>query len=528
VVSFTVTATAFGVVADVRNARQPAEKETVVRVRTIEFTPQGDAPRERIGEVRVVLTKAAAQHAFDLARTAAFATLVLVLAVLYFATFLLIRQLVHKPIQRLEEMVDQIAAGDLAARCTVESGDEVGRLAARINVMAMRLENSTESLRESERKYRGTIENSLEGIFILDRHGVLCEANPAMAHLLRFADVASLMAAGADASDEGSARAPCVPFTSEQTDHLFALYRENGKIAGLEIQVTQADGSKLWCLLNARGTRDSQDGALRLEGQMTDVSARKEVVESLTRHRDELEREISERERTERDLRESRESLRLLSAHQESIREEERRQIAMTIHDELGQLLTAIKMNVALLRLLISQGAASGDKLGEMGELVERTIRVVRNVASHLRPAALNYGLVPALEWLVQDFSRHSPIACRFELQGREPVLSDDRATAVFRIVQEALTNIGRHARASQVVVMFRGGEEGFDITVTDDGCGFDVSQAARGDSYGLQGMRERARIIGGELHVSSSVESGSRVHLSVGTTALDDPERRS
>ncbi|CAG9230220.1 Histidine kinase [Paraburkholderia sabiae] len=514
VVRFTVTATRYGVLADVSNAPQPPLPETIVRVRPIEYTPQGDAPREQIGEVRVVLTKAVTQRNFAVARTAVLATLALMLAVLYIATFLLIRHLVRGPIGRLEDMVDRMAGGDLDARCTAESSDELGRLAARVNVMAERLGDSTASLRESERKYRGIIENSLEGIFVLDRCGALREANPAMARLLGFDSVDSLMAAQAVPSSSQDAKR--LPLSDDEVARLFALLEAEGKIAGLEVEITRTDGTTAWCLLNARDTRRRGVSAALLEGQLTDVTARKHAMETLTQHRDQLEQQIRERERTEAELRDSREKLRQLSAHQESIREEERKQMAMTIHDELGQLLTAIKIDVSLLRLLLSQGTGWTGKLAEMGELVERTIHIVRNVASHLRPAALNFGLVSALEWLMQDYSRHSAITCRFRLEGREPTLSDDHATAVFRIVQEALTNVSRHAQASHVDVVLHGGDEGFDVTVNDDGIGFDVTRAMEGGSYGLQGMRERARMIGAQLQVTSENDVGSTVRLSI------------
>jgi signal transduction histidine kinase len=307
-----------------------------------------------------------------------------------------------------------------------------------------------------------------------------------------------------------------LPLSDDEVARLFALLEAEGKIAGLEVEITRTDGTTAWCLLNARDTRRRGVSAALLEGQLTDVTARKHAMETLTQHRDQLEQQIRERERTEAELRDSREKLRQLSAHQESIREEERKQMAMTIHDELGQLLTAIKIDVSLLRLLLSQGTGWTGKLAEMGELVERTIHIVRNVASHLRPAALNFGLVSALEWLMQDYSRHSAITCRFRLEGREPTLSDDHATAVFRIVQEALTNVSRHAQASHVDVVLHGGDEGFDVTVNDDGIGFDVTRAMEGGSYGLQGMRERARMIGAQLQVTSENDVGSTVRLSI------------
>lgn len=511
VVSFTVTATNYGVLADASNAPMPDPQARVVRVRPIAFTPPGNAPPEKIGEVRVVLTRAAADRGFEAARAAVLGTLALVLAVVYVTTFLLIKHLVREPIRRLEEMVDRIASGDLDSRCAIESSVELGRLAARVNVMAERLSDSTASLRESERKYRSIIENSLEGFFVLDRNGKLRDANPAMAQLLGYRDVQSMMVALGD--NACAVHAP-PPYSGENTAQLFAMLHLAGKIAGLEIELTRADGTAVWCQLNARGIRYDGTGPQCLEGQLTDISGRKQAMEILTRHRDQLEEEVRERTRTEQLLRHSREQLRQLSSHQESIREEERRQIAMTIHDELGQLLTAIKINVSLLKLALSQGAEWKQKVGDIGSLAERTIDIVRNVASHLRPAALNFGLLSALEWLVQDFTRHNATVCTFRLEGREPSLSDDRATAVFRIVQEALTNVSRHAQASHAQVVLRCIHDHCELEVRDDGSGFDVAKAIRGNSYGLQGMRERARMIGAQFRIESRDGPGSTVRI--------------
>lgn len=514
VVRFTVTATRYGVLADVSNAREPRPGEEVVRVKPIEFTPPGNAPRERLGEVRVVLTKAVAKSGFATARAAILGTLALALLVVYIVTFLLIRHLVREPIRRLEEMVDRIAGGDLQSRCVIESSAELGRLAARVNLMAGRLHDSTASLKESERKYRSIVENALEGIFVLDRHGALQEANPAMARLFGFPNVTSLITSQKHASMKSGA----APFSPPHVEQLFSMLNQSDKIAGMEIALTRADGSTVWCLLNARGTYCDSSSLPALEGQLTDITSRKQAMEELVRHRDQLEQEVRERMRTERALRDSREQLRQLSAHQESIREEERRQIAMTIHDELGQLLTAIKINVSLLKMVLGQGGDWTHKCRDIGDLAERTIDIVRNVASHLRPAALNFGLISALEWLVQDFAKHNAIRCTFRLEGCEPALSDDRATAVFRIVQEALTNVSRHARATRVEVILRTADR-YELEVRDNGSGFDVSNAIERGSYGLQGMKERARIIGALFHIASGEGAGSTVRLVFGET---------
>ncbi|TKC78108.1 HAMP domain-containing protein [Trinickia terrae] len=503
VVEFTVTAANYGVVSNIRKRVDAADQDNVVRVRPIEYDPPGAAPREKIGEVRIVLTRAVAMRDIASVRQAVLGTMALALVALYGATFFLVRHIVRRPIARLEEMVDRIAGGDLDARCPVESGDELGRLAMRVNAMAQRLRESTESLRESERKYRGIVENSPEGIFIVDRDGRIDEANPAMAKLLGYASFADLL--------DGI---PRPAFSAKQAAHLFATLDQEGVIAALELQLQRLDGTPIWVQLNARGALREGFRAQRMEGLLTDVTARKEAVESLRSHRDQLEQEVSERKRTERDLLASREQLRELTAHLEAVREEERKHIAMAIHDELGQLLTAVKMDVSLLKLTLPPGTPGRPKADQIGELVDRTIQIVRNVASHLRPAALNYGLASALEWLAEDFGRHSPIACRFEMRGAEPLLSETRATAIFRIAQEALTNVARHAGASRVDVTLNNLETDLELIVSDDGRGFDVGAARQGYSYGLLGMTERARMADAELQIESRKNAGSVIRV--------------
>jgi PAS domain S-box-containing protein len=224
--------------------------------------------------------------------------------------------------------------------------------------------------------------------------------------------------------------------------------------------------------------------------------------------------DITERKRTEEELLASREQLRELSAYLEAIREEERRRIAMEIHDELGQVLTAMKMDVALLKMRVVADADATRKIDDIRELVEKTIWMVRNVASHLRPAALNFGVVPALEWLAEDFARRNGMPCQLLVRGGEPALADAHSTAVFRIVQESLTNVSRHACASRVTVTLVSSDLALDLRVSDDGQGFDLELAQSGYSYGLLGMGERARLIGGTLQIDSAPGAGTMVSI--------------
>jgi PAS domain S-box-containing protein len=511
-IEYTVTAANYGIVSTVKGPHRNSSADDVVRVRPIEYTPLGDAPREKIGEVRIVFTRAVAEQAIGAARRTILWTVAVIVAALYIVTFLLLKRMVLGPIKRLEEMVERIAAGDLHVRCVVESGDELGRLATRVNWMADRLHHSTTSLRESERKYRSIVENALEGIFLLDHAGRLTEANPAMARLLGFQTPADLIAAGA-AAPYGQ------PFAPAQTRRLFDVLRARGEISGLELRLTRVDGVPIWVELNASGVNIDADDSPFMEGMMTDVTARKRIVENLRQHRDQLEREVAERKRTEAELLASRERLRQLSAHLEAIREEERKHIAMEIHDDLGQLLTALKMDVALLRMHLADDSAALHKADGMRELVEKTIGIVRNVASHLRPAALNFGLASALEWLAHDFKRYAQIPCHFHLDGPEPNLPDASATAIFRIVQESLTNVARHAQASRVDVTLCHTEQGIELTIRDDGRGFDVAAARDAYSYGLMGMIERARLIDADLHFESTAEAGCVIRLYMGET---------
>jgi signal transduction histidine kinase len=149
-----------------------------------------------------------------------------------------------------------------------------------------------------------------------------------------------------------------------------------------------------------------------------------------------------------------------------------------------------------------------------MRELVEGTIWMVRNVASHLRPAALNFGITSALEWLVADFNRRNGILCQLHIDGGEPTLTDAHATAVFRIVQASLTNVARHAHATRVDVTLTSIGEKLELQVRDDGCGFDQEAVRHGYSYGLLGMNERARLIGGSLFIDSAPGAGTTVSI--------------
>lgn len=228
-------------------------------------------------------------------------------------------------------------------------------------------------------------------------------------------------------------------------------------------------------------------------------------------------RDITARKQTENDLRSSRQQLRELAAQHEARREAERKHIAREVHDELGQILTALRIDLSVLKIqLANDNPAMERKLQDMKNLVDQGIHAVRNVAVSLRPSALDMGLVPAIEWLCDQYARQS--AAKFEFQPDEENIAIDevRAIIVFRIVQESLTNVVRYAKASRVVVRVERGDKELCVMVKDNGQGFEVAQAAQNKTFGLLGMRERAIALGGVLEVESGVGCGTQIVVKI------------
>lgn len=240
------------------------------------------------------------------------------------------------------------------------------------------------------------------------------------------------------------------------------------------------------------------------------------VFVDLHRKTAELAREIAERRAAEVRVRESEEKLRALAAHLISVREEERAHVAREIHDELGQVLTGLKMDIAwLARELPDAGAR--DKTDSMGRLVDSTIQTVRRIATRLRPEVLDdMGLVAAIGWQANEFQKRTGIRCRMTLPPESEILSEDVAITIFRIFQEILTNVARHAQASRVDVLLTRDTDRVVLDVGDNGVGIEPGEADRKLSLGLLGMQERALRLGGSVAVTGARGEGTRVAVSI------------
>lgn len=229
-----------------------------------------------------------------------------------------------------------------------------------------------------------------------------------------------------------------------------------------------------------------------------------------------LSRDITSRKNTEQALLESREQLSGLIAHREEVREEERKYIAREVHDELGQILSGLQLNISLLDFKFAASSpALHDYVQETMSLTDKAIQAVRHIASALRPVELDMGIVAALKWQAERFGSHSGIQCEVRIPDEEIGLEEAQAIALFRIVQESLTNILRHAKADRVVISLVEDGDAYVLKVRDNGKGFDISKK-KANSFGLVGIRERALMLGGTVSINSQRGKGTEIEVRV------------
>lgn len=344
-----------------------------------------------------------------------------------------------------------------------------------------------QALRLSEERFRSIFESTNTGIAATDASGRLVAFNNAFRELVGYAPDALLQLNFVDLTHPDDIADELVLF-----NELLSRQRENYRI---EKRYRRQDGSVVNIDISVAPIRDEQDQVEYLIGVVNDITQRKKAEMSLI---------------------DSRKQLRELAAHQENLLEGERKRIASEIHDELGSLLTALKMDISLLRLTFGRVPALREKADEMRVLADRTIEVVRQVASNLRPAALDLGLVAAIEWLAEDFTLRYDLPCRLEVGGEQAGLDEAMATPIFRVVQESLTNIARHAGASEVSIGLRDSGDSLHLWVKDDGRGFDATAAQAGSGFGLFGMRERILALGGWIEIASAPGIGTTVAIQV------------
>ena len=343
-----------------------------------------------------------------------------------------------------------------------------------------------DELRASEAKFRALAETAPAAVFIYQGTGIRY-ANPAMGSITGFSQQELLKMNFWD----------FVHPDEREMVRKRGMARQQGQPVPLryEIKTLTRDGGLRWV--------DFTDGEFYLEGKVAIVG---------------MAFDITDRKRAEEELSYSRAELRALAARLQSAQEIERARIAREIHDELGQVLTGLKMEiVGIARKLRRDQQALREKTAEAVRLIDSSIGSVRKVAAELRPGLLDsLGLEAAIEWQLAEFQSHTGVSCKLVLPERKLALDHERAIALYRILQESLTNVARHARAHHVEVHLTQTNGDLLLDVKDDGQGFQEAKRRTALSLGIAGMRERVLMLGGTLEITSQPGSGTAVRVSL------------
>ncbi|MCX8155434.1 MAG: PAS domain S-box protein [Verrucomicrobiae bacterium] len=360
------------------------------------------------------------------------------------------------------------------------AGEIIGVLCSVLDITQRKL--AEEELRRSEERFSRAFH--LSPILMLVtrlRDGLIVNAND---YFLRCLGLSREEVIGKSTMELGLYESP------EMRERMTEPLRRGGTVRNLEVRLRLKQGL-IDCLLSAAPV---------------DLGGEPHVLS--------LALDITERKRAELAIRESREQLRTLAERLEIVREEERRQIAREIHDDLGQCLTSLKLDLAwVARNLQREPAALEARLADMMKVVDQTIQSVRRISSELRPGVLDdLGLPAAIEWQAQEFERRTGIPCQVHCDEGLDQLDSRMATALFRILQEALTNIIRHAQATRVRVNLARTNEQVILRVRDNGTGLPPKARQRSEGLGLLSMRERAAALGGRFTVVSRRGRGTTI----------------
>jgi len=336
---------------------------------------------------------------------------------------------------------------------------------------------------ESEKRYRTLFNGVPVGLYRTAPDGKILDANMALIEIMGYPNRETIL----------SVNTGDVYVNSKDREFFQATIEKQGAIYGFETQLYRYDGIPVWVGINARLVKNVDGNLLYYEGSLTDISERKQAEEEISK---------------------SQAQLRNLANHLQSVREEERTSIAREIHDELGQALTGLKMDISWMAKRIPEDQTQLlDKLNAMSELNVNTLRTVQKISTELRPGLLDdLGLVAAVEWQTEEFQNRTGIPCRLTVDPEDIAVDERRATTLFRIFQETLTNITRHAQATKVTVHLKEKEETIELRVRDNGKGITPEQLTNPHSFGLIGIRERVHPWGGEVTIKGRPGRGTTV----------------
>lgn len=281
----------------------------------------------------------------------------------------------------------------------------------------------------------------------------------------------------------------------EDREQLAGAIRADGKARALDLELERKDGEVIQA---------------EMFGEAIEIGGRRCALT--------VTRDVTEQREHQRELARSKDKLEQYAAHVTAARERERKQLARDIHDELGQLLTGVRMKVGRLSRKSREGDdLDPDEFEKIGELLERGVQEVRHLSTSLRPSALDqFGLLDAIRWQAERAADQFDLNLVVESSLGDVTLSGERDIHVFRVVQEALTNIGRHADAENVRIEIGERDDSLSVRVLDDGRGIGAGDLESSESHGVLGMEERAHVLGGEFSLSNRPGGGTEVLLEI------------
>lgn len=405
---------------------------------------------------------------------------------------------------------------------TLDEEHFVGSLA---DLIALAIEASErrraeEELRRREADFRGIFESIQDVFYRTDVNGTVQMVSP------------SVETYGYSTAELVGRPVERLYADAAEREQLLAVLLRDGSVNDYEIALRRKDGGEVICSASIRLLVDEDGKPAGVEGLLRDITARKQAEAMLHSTLDELAKrsaalshavltlnqENAERRKAEDELRESRAQLRALSTRLLSIQEEERARIAREIHDELGQVLTALSFDVRWLTQKLSGTTPPVDqKLAKMAALVGSTMESVQAISTNLRPPLLDdLGLAAAVRWHVREFEERTGIACVLTMDGDDLRLDSGRSTTLFRLLQEALTNVARHAHATRIQIALQEVQGRLVLRVHDNGRGIRPDEASDPSALGLAGMRERVRPWGGTLAIRGRPGRGTLLRVEI------------
>ena len=343
-----------------------------------------------------------------------------------------------------------------------------------------------QAVKESEEHYRHLFEQSRDAIYTTTTEGKFVDINQSFLDLFGYTreEIMGFKAQAiyANPSDQ--------PRLQQEVD-------QKGFVRDFEAKLRKKDATEIDCLITASVRQANDRSILGYQGIIRDITKRKQA---------------------EAELKRSQEELRNLTTHLQSVREEERRSLARDIHDDLGQALTALKMDLSMLGKKFPKDQKTlFDKTQAISKLMDTSIKTVKRISTELRPDVLDdLGLTAAIEWQAEEFQQRTGITCEVTSDPRDIILDRDRSTAIFRIFQESLTNVARHAQATRVTASLKEKAGTLELKVRDNGRGINKEQISDPKSFGLIGMRERVYPWEGQVKIKSVPGKGTTVAVRI------------